>query len=324
MAQFARPDSDIATGSWTTTPLWSKIDEGATGDGTTISSDNNTAPDNTDFTLSNISDPGVDTNHIIRAKWNKDSSSGHSINAVAELWQGTPGTGTLIATLSVTGIGATPTTSTYTLSSAEAGNITDYSSITLRLSRQGDTGGPPNGRRSLVVDFAELEVPDAATQVNGNLTGPSATLSSNTSVLVAGDSSLTGPSATLSASSQVILKTDSSLTGPTPIISGDVTASVSRTVDASLTGSSPTLSSSLKTLLSTNSNLISPSPTLSSSGKILLKISSNTVGPLPSLSSTLDNSVSGNGQGQLMRWRGRGRVCAARRMQPGFMGTKFK
>lgn len=169
MAQILVPISDQATGSWTTTPLWSKVDDDSTvsptGDGTTITSDNNTSPDNADLELTNtgISDPGVSTGHIIRARWNKSASGGHAINAVCELWQGIPGTGTLIATLSVTNIGATEVGSTYTLSAGEANSISDYNDLYLRVSRQGDTGGPPGNRRSLVVDLVEFEIPDANT-----------------------------------------------------------------------------------------------------------------------------------------------------------------
>lgn len=166
MAQILLPDSDVATGSWTATPLWSKVDDDSTvnasGDGTTIASDNNTAPDNADFTLSDGTDPESSTGHILRARWNKDSTGGHAITAVLELWQGTAGSGTLIATLSVVDIGATEVESTYTLSGAEADAITNYADLQLRLSRQGDTGGNPNSRRSLVVDLIEFEIPDAA------------------------------------------------------------------------------------------------------------------------------------------------------------------
>lgn len=165
MAQILVPVADLATGSWTVTPLWSKVDDDSTvnpsGDGTTISSDNNTSPDNADLDLAAGTDPNSSTDHILRARWNKDSSGGHVINAVLELWQGTPGTGTLIATLSVVGIGILEVESTYTLTGTEADSITDYSALNLRLSRQGDTGGNPNGRRSLVVDLVEFEIPDA-------------------------------------------------------------------------------------------------------------------------------------------------------------------
>lgn len=162
MAQYARPASDSATGSWSATPLWSKIDEGAAAeDDVVITSANNTSPDDADLTTTNVTDPTIHTGHILRARWNKSASGGHSINAVLELYQGAPTT-TLIATLSVTDISEVEQTSTYTLSEAEAGNITDYTDLYLRVSRQGETGGPPNDRRSLVVEFIELEVPDAA------------------------------------------------------------------------------------------------------------------------------------------------------------------
>lgn len=162
MAQFVRPTSDIAAGLWTTAPLWSKVDEGAPGDDVVITSGNNSSPDNADFGCNAVTDPEVSTGHVLRAAWNKSAAAGHSVNAVLELWQGTPGTGTLIATLSVTAIGETEVTSTYTLSGTEADSITDYSALTLRLSRQGDTGGAGSTRRSLVADFIELEVPDVS------------------------------------------------------------------------------------------------------------------------------------------------------------------
>lgn len=165
MAQILLPDSDIAAGSWTATPLWSKVDDDSgvnpSGDGTTIASDNNTAPDNADLGLVSGTDPSSSTGHILRARWNKDASGGHAINAVLEVWQGTPGTGTLIATLTETGITEVETLSEYTLTGIEADSITDYSALNLRLSRQGDTGGSPNGRRSLVADLVEFEIPDA-------------------------------------------------------------------------------------------------------------------------------------------------------------------
>lgn len=164
MAQFARPDADQATGGWATTPLWSKVNEGATGDDVVITSANNTSPDNADLRLSDVTDPSVSTGHIIQAAWNKDASGGHVIDAVTELWQGIPDTGSLIATLSVTGIGATEQTDTYTLNGTETDNITDYTDLYLRVSRQGDKGGPGGNRRSLVADFVELKVPNAGAQ----------------------------------------------------------------------------------------------------------------------------------------------------------------
>lgn len=166
MAQFAVPVSDQATGAWTTTPLWSKVDEGsASEDDVEIASDDNTSPDNADLELTNtgLSSPQAG-NHIIRARWHKDASGGHSVNAICELWQGIPDTGSLIATLSVTGISDVEATDTYTLNGTEVGNITDYNDFYFRVSRQGDTAGNPATRRSLLVDLVEFEFPDAAPQ----------------------------------------------------------------------------------------------------------------------------------------------------------------
>lgn len=165
MAQILTPASDQATGSWTSTPLWSKVDDDSTvnasGDGTTITSSNNSSPDQADFALATGTDPQSTSGHVLRARWNKDSTGGHQIDPELELWQGVPGTGSLVASLAVTDIGATETESTYTLNGTEAGNITDYSDLYLRLERVGDTGGNPSTRRSLVVDLVELEIPDA-------------------------------------------------------------------------------------------------------------------------------------------------------------------
>lgn len=173
MAQILVPIADQATGTWSATPLWSKVDDDSTvnpsGDATTITSDTNTSPDNADLQLATGEDPSQSVNHTLRARWNKSASGGHVINAVLELWEGIPGTGTLRATLTVNGIGEIEVESTYTLSGAETDSITNYSNLYLRVSRQGDTGGPGGSRRSLVVDLVEFQVPSAVQVVNPSL-----------------------------------------------------------------------------------------------------------------------------------------------------------
>jgi queuine/archaeosine tRNA-ribosyltransferase len=166
MAQFLRPTSDLSAGSWTTAPLWSKIDEGSDGGDTIQSEDvaNNVNTSNADFGCNSIDDPAVSTGHILRARW--ASSLVRDMTPHLELWQGTAGSGTLIAALVPAELtGTTEQTDTYTLSGAEADNITDYGDLDLRLWGRGTGGGPS---RALVVEFAELETPDASADVNIN------------------------------------------------------------------------------------------------------------------------------------------------------------
>lgn len=160
MAQFARPASDVETGLWTSTPLWSKVNEGDPGDDVTIASADNSNGDNAEFTTTNVTDPQVDTGHVLRVQWAKSASGGHTINGNLELWQGTVAAGTLIATLTVNDLSEVFQTDTLALTTGQAGNITDYTDLNLQLLRTGTVGGQPATRRSLVVDFAELEVPD--------------------------------------------------------------------------------------------------------------------------------------------------------------------
>lgn len=157
MAQFAVPDADQATGSWTTTPLWSKVDEGSPGDGTNIALASGNPNNNADLRLSDVTDPESSTGHILRVEWNKASGS-RTLNAFIELWEGVPGTGTMRAQGSQTD--PTGAEYTYTLSAGEADAITDYTNLYLRIYYTYTGGGGPS---SITVDFAELETPNAST-----------------------------------------------------------------------------------------------------------------------------------------------------------------
>ncbi len=169
MVQFARPDADQAAGSWTSTPLWSKVDEGLDG-GDTIASDavgNNTNTTFADLRLSDVTDPVSATGHVIRVRWASSASS--DMTPHGELWQGVPDVGTLRAAL----VGAelvdtTELTHTLTLSAGEANSITDYTDLYLRLWGRGTGGG---AGRSLVVEFCELEVPEPPGRVMSSLAG---------------------------------------------------------------------------------------------------------------------------------------------------------
>lgn len=163
--QFARPDADHDTDSWTTSPLWSKVDEGSPGDDTRIQSPGDPSDDTTDdviFTLSDVSDPGVSTDHVIRVEWHEEQTAGvpATVTGRVRLYLGDPNAGgTLIATLQATVDGATDVTDTYTLTAGEADSITDYSDLYLRVTGEGAIAGPES--ITLFVDMVEFEVPSA-------------------------------------------------------------------------------------------------------------------------------------------------------------------
>ncbi|MGH6718760.1 MAG: hypothetical protein ACREER_05530 [Alphaproteobacteria bacterium] len=163
MAQFARPDSDIAVGLWTATPLWSKIDEATADDADLITSSNNSTSDICELGTSNVTDPAVSTGHIVRYRYKKSAAGGHTVNLRTRLLQGA----TQIASWTHNNISETFADATQTLSGAEADSITDYTNLRLEFQRSGDTGGAGGTRRSAIVSWAELEVPNAAVVVTG-------------------------------------------------------------------------------------------------------------------------------------------------------------
>lgn len=180
MAQILTPASDVATGAWTTTPLWSKVDDDSTaqptGDGTTITCPSGNESSNADLKLAAGGDPGVSTGHVMRVRWNKSGS--RTLIANFQLWQGVPGTGTLIRTLQVQNLGTSEVESTVTLSAGQADSITDYTDLHVRLFYTYSGGGQPS---EMIVDLVELETPDAQPQ-SYDETGKTFTITSTTSV----------------------------------------------------------------------------------------------------------------------------------------------
>jgi len=161
VAQFIRPVSDVSTGSWTSTPLWSKLDDNSDAD--LVTSDDNTNPDTAELegTNSGINDPTSNVNHVLRARIRKEASGGHNVTFNGRLYQGTGGGRSLIATVTEADGSATMHTISATLSGTEADNISDYNDLYFEIERAGDTGGPPGNRRFFECAWIELEVPDA-------------------------------------------------------------------------------------------------------------------------------------------------------------------
>jgi hypothetical protein len=157
MAQYARPDSDITLNNWDD-PSWSTIDEETPNDG-----------DYTDQVgtgelvvgLSDVTDPESSSGHVFR--WRaKSTGSGQKEGLSCSLYEGT----TLRAASPSENLDRTEfTTFTYTLSSAEADSIGDYSNLRLRFY-------PVCGSTETVaISWAEFEVPDAAVsyEYTGNI-----------------------------------------------------------------------------------------------------------------------------------------------------------
>lgn len=171
MAQMLVPSADTAVGSWTPTPLFSKVDDDSTanptGDGVLITSDsvgNNsqtTTADLGSLILAGGGSPATpDAGTVtIRARWRHDVA-GRSLRATAELWEGIPGVGTLIASLIVDpDVGSTEVTSTYDLTTVERDAIADWTDLHFRLYGFGTGGGPS---RALEVDLIEVQTPDSS------------------------------------------------------------------------------------------------------------------------------------------------------------------
>jgi hypothetical protein len=122
MTQFARPDADITT-DWTTTPLWSKVDEASADDADFIQ--DSTSGHVAELNLSDVSDPVSASTHVVR--WRR--RSGTSPNVTIALYQGA----TLIASSTDTTTSGSFADASFTLSGAEADAITDYTDLRLRF-----------------------------------------------------------------------------------------------------------------------------------------------------------------------------------------------
>jgi len=156
MAQFERPDSDVAAGAWTTTPLWSKLDETAYDEVDYIQL-NNSASSTCEIGLSNVTDPALSTGHTIRLRVKKTGTGTISLNVF--LFQGATQKATFTATLTTS-----YADQTYTLTAGEADSITDYTDLRLKF-----TGVCGASGRYVFVAWAEFEVPDVVTTRSVNV-----------------------------------------------------------------------------------------------------------------------------------------------------------
>ncbi len=167
MAQFVRPIADVDAGSWDDSSVGdndgSHFDELVADDNSKTESDAvgnnvNTTDLDVEGTNSGIDSPGSG-DQTIRVVWNSDQS--RDMTGHAELWQGVPDVGTLIAEATVELVDTTEVTTTHVLTGGEAANITDYNDLHFALWGRGTGGGPA---RTLQVDLLEFEIPDLAVE----------------------------------------------------------------------------------------------------------------------------------------------------------------
>ncbi len=157
MTQYSRPIADLSTGAWTTTPLWSKLNEDPYNDGTEIVLNNQTA-NACDIDLGTVTDPNSSVNHILRIRAHKTGSG--TINCTAVLYCGA----TLIRSQALT-LGTGYAETTITLTAGEADAITNYADLHVTL-----TGTCAASTRYVYVSWIVLEVPDSGTIVNETAT----------------------------------------------------------------------------------------------------------------------------------------------------------
>ncbi len=162
-AQFARPCSDVNnTGSYTATSgtdLWDELDETTADDTTTqvTSATNPAQSDGTGFEvkLCAVSDPQSSSGHILRIRHKKDG--GKTGEAHWRLYQGSTAVSPERSTIGLQN-GNYTNGAAYTLSSAEADAITDYSDLRVRVWSIVSGGGSPT---TVSYTWIEFEVPDA-------------------------------------------------------------------------------------------------------------------------------------------------------------------
>jgi len=126
MTQTARPISDTSVGTWTTAPLWSKVNDASDATFITSPVGANTA---CEVKLASLTDPVASTGHWIYARAMVANGSGTAESLYFHLYQGN----TLLASGLFYISRTTITTYAYDLTETQANNITDYADLRIRV-----------------------------------------------------------------------------------------------------------------------------------------------------------------------------------------------
>jgi hypothetical protein len=163
MTQYAYPDDDGSVGNWlasTGTDRWEMIndDQASVSDSDYISStaggDTNT--DQIVVTLTDISTPGDRDDHYIKYRTKGSGGMmGSTPTLLIELMEGS----TVHKSDTNSSVGGSFGDVSITISSADAGDISDYSALTIRITRGAGGGG---GGEDVFVSHIYLQCNDAA------------------------------------------------------------------------------------------------------------------------------------------------------------------
>jgi hypothetical protein len=129
VVQKARPGSDISAGGWlpsTGSDLYAMLDETSYNDSDYIYSPDNPTTETAEIKFTSITDPGVHTGHTLRFRL---AAVGQDTVFDVYLMCGA----TQIATWQKTVVAGDTTTYTETLTTGEAGNITDYTDLRIKV-----------------------------------------------------------------------------------------------------------------------------------------------------------------------------------------------
>lgn len=152
MPQFARPDSDVTVTNYTGTPdntnRYTNIDETTADTADYLSG---SASGVYECGLSDVTNPIVNSRHVVRY-WGARNSAFGTANVTVSLYQGA----TLIASKAESYTSSTPELRSFTLTTGEAANITDYTDLRIRFT------GPGVGSAHRFY-WAEVEVPSYTT-----------------------------------------------------------------------------------------------------------------------------------------------------------------
>jgi|TARA_B100001778_G_scaffold314532_1_gene299880 hypothetical protein len=162
MTQYARPDADISDGDWlnqsdSNTNLYASIDESSASDSDYIYAEDEGYGSGSDIVciigLGDINEPDGNADHKIKYRATENSGM-NAYSLKVELLEGS----TVRKSVTNSSIGGSFATSTISLTTSEAGNISDYTNLRLRFTANDSQGGG----YVLKVSWAEFQAPDAA------------------------------------------------------------------------------------------------------------------------------------------------------------------